>query len=104
MTLSACSVINILRHAVTPLYRIRQNRRQGRCGVRTAQEAISARVASAGLKQDHPLKAVRRAAALEAKKQIERLKKLDLSDEDFYYRDLVDRWLETLRRHAAESR
>jgi len=55
-------------------------------------------------RRDHPLKALRRAAALEAKKQIERLKKLDLSEEDFYHRDLVDRWLETLRRHAAEPR
>jgi hypothetical protein len=52
-------------------------------------------------RRDHPVKAVRRAAALEAKKQIERLKKLDLSDEDLYHRDLVEHWLEALHLPSA---
>jgi hypothetical protein len=51
-----------------------------------------------------PLHALRRAAALEAKRQIERLKKLDLSDEDFHHQQLVSRWLEELRRHTAKPR
>jgi len=53
-------------------------------------------------RKDHPLKAVRRTAAQEAKAQIKRLQALDLSEEDFLNRRLVDRWLEALRRHAAD--
>jgi hypothetical protein len=52
----------------------------------------------------HPLRQVRHAAALEAKRQIALLKALDLSNAGEHDHDLVDRWLEELRRHAAEPR
>jgi hypothetical protein len=55
-------------------------------------------------RKTHPLKAVRRAAAAEAKAQIRRLQALDLRKKTSSTARLVDRWLETLRRHAAEPR
>jgi len=52
----------------------------------------------------HPLRCVRHAAAIEAKKQIAIIEKLDLSDEDFHHQQLVGRWIDELHRHAAKPR
>jgi hypothetical protein len=52
----------------------------------------------------HPLRRVRAAAAEEARRQIALLEALDLSDANDHDGQLVDRWIETLRKHAAEPR
>jgi hypothetical protein len=52
----------------------------------------------------HPLRQVRHAAAQEAKRQIAVLEALDLSEASDHDAQLVDRWIEMLRKHAAEPR